>query len=105
MGTLVFISQLMRGLTEAAILNKRKIAEEMAKEHRWTVIDTYYTDSATPLEYLGRSISAMSGAHFVIFVDNWEDGRGCRLEWQAAKEYGKTILYFNTKTKELKAGN
>lgn len=41
------------------------------------------------LWYLGESLRRLSEANIVFFVNNWKDFRGCSIENQVAKAYGK----------------
>lgn len=41
------------------------------------------------LWYLGKSITILSGADIVFFVNDWKDFRGCSVERKVAEEYGK----------------
>ena len=46
----------------------------------------------TYAEHMGRDISALLCCDAVYFCKDWETSRGCRLEYQAAKIYGKEII-------------
>lgn len=55
------------------------------------IIDTFYTNFSTdakPLEFLARSILDLSGADVAMFIGDWQNYRGCRIEHECAKEYG-----------------
>ena len=39
--------------------------------------------------YLGESVKRMSEADLVFFVNDWNEFRGCRIENEIAKAYGK----------------
>lgn len=43
--------------------------------------------------YLGKSITLMSQADLVYFVDGWSESRGCRLEHLIAEDYGIKCVY------------
>ena len=53
------------------------------------------TDAATnfSLYALALSLEIMSNCDIVYFCRGWENARGCRMEHQAAKEYGLQIIY------------
>ena len=65
----LFISQPMRGKTDAEILATREKA------------------IAKPLWYIGESIKYLGEADVAFFAKGWEDARGCRIEHECAKEY------------------
>ena len=89
----LFISQPMNGKTDKEILEERRIAIEKTKKllgEEVEVIDTFYTDfnqDAKPLEYLARSISDLAKADLAYFAMGWEEKRGCKIEYECAKQY------------------
>ena len=46
-----------------------------------------------PLCFLAKSLENMSLCHAAYFCKDWEKARGCRIELEAAKAYGLTIIY------------
>lgn len=46
-----------------------------------------------PLCFLAKSLESMSLCHAVYFCDGWEAARGCRIEHEAAVEYGLETIY------------
>ena len=46
-----------------------------------------------PLCFLAKSLENMSLCHAAYFCKGWENARGCRIEHEAAKAYGLTIIY------------
>lgn len=46
-----------------------------------------------PLCFLAKSLENMSKCHVAYFCRGWEQARGCRIEHEAAKAYGLTILH------------
>lgn len=90
----LFISQPMRGKTDEEILAERESAIKKAIEimnDEVEIIDTFYTNFSTdakPLEFLARSILDLSGADVAMFIGDWQNYRGCRIEHECAKEYG-----------------
>lgn len=48
---------------------------------------------STPLFYMAHSFYRMSLCDTIYFCHGWESARGCRLEHQAAQDYGLKILY------------
>lgn len=87
------ISQPMRGKTEEEILSIRDTLKEMAVGSNFEVIDTLFDFEDKPaIFYLAKSIEAMSEADVVIFAPDWEQARGCKIEFEIAKAYGKRII-------------
>lgn len=93
----LFISQPMRGKSMNEILAERKAliadAATAMRTDEITVLDTLFQDNESALCCLGRSLMKLSEADVAIFASGWENARGCRIEHQAALEYGiKTII-------------
>lgn len=44
-------------------------------------------------EHIGRDISALLECDAVVFLDGWQESKGCTLEHAAAKIYNKLITY------------
>lgn len=92
----VFISQKMGGKLSEEIEEARDRATKEIKAmygEDTEIIDTFFKDSnGTPLELLGESIKLMSDADLVVFIYDWQEGRGCLIEYETAKLYGKKII-------------
>lgn len=96
----VFISQPMNGKKTGEIEYER---EEFVKDLKKclgediNILDTifHFTEDIPSLVYLGRSIEALAKADLAVFMDGWENARGCRIEHQAAKSYGIPTLELN----------
>lgn len=96
----VFISQGMNGKTDAQILLERKHLEIVAKniiEDKVKFIDSFINENAPKkinegLWYLAKSLELMAGADVVVFAKDWENYRGCRLEYEAATAYGIEMI-------------
>lgn len=90
----LFISQPMRGKTDAEILAERENAIQAAKDSLGEdveVIDSFFKDApaeARPLWFLGRSLELLSTADIAYFAPGWGAARGCRIEHTCAIEYG-----------------
>lgn len=91
----VFISQPMAGKTEEQIkLEREKLTEEFTSLN-YEVIDSVFKDFSkdkSPIYYLAKSIELLDKADIVVFMNGWDKARGCRIEYEVAKEYGKTIV-------------
>ena len=96
----VFISQPMNGKKTGEIEYER---EEFVKDLKKclgediNILDTifHFTEDIPSLVYLGRSIEALAKADLAVFMDGWENARGCRIEHQAAKDYNIPTLELN----------
>ena len=92
----VFISQKMGGKLSKEIEEARDRATKEIKAmygEDIEIIDTFFKDSnGTPLELLGESIKLMSDADLVVFIYDWQEGRGCLVEHRVAELYGKKIM-------------
>lgn len=95
----LFISQPMRGKTDAEILAVRKKAIESAEKQIGEpveVIDSFFQGApadAKPLWYLGESLKLLAGADVAYFAKDWGKARGCKFENACAYEYGiETII-------------
>ena len=87
----VFISQPMSGKSDAEILSVREEVKAVIREKYGDnvfIIDSFIKSNKSPVYMLGTAISLMSSADVVVFADGWENSRGCRIEYQVAKEYG-----------------
>lgn len=92
----VMISQPMNGLTDEEI---KAVREEVIKviNPGWKVLNTLFdVEFDNPIYYLAKSIEKLAEADVVIFVPGWEKARGCKIEYEIAKAYGKFILIMGT---------
>lgn len=92
----VMISQPMNGLTDEEI---KTVREEVIKgiNPEWEVLNTLFdVKFDNPIYYLAKSIEKLAEADIVIFVPGWEKARGCKIEYEIAKAYGKFILIMGT---------
>lgn len=89
----IMISQPMNGKTNEEIKKEREMIvkgiEASGAEYLDTVLDL--SEEKTPLHYLSKSIEYLDKADVVYFMPGWENSRGCRIEFECAKEYGKYI--------------
>lgn len=97
---LVFISQPMGGKSREGIERERKlILDDLPHilgvdevEEIPSLFDTRTVKQMHPLYCLGMSIQLLSAADVAVFLDGWEEGRGCRIEHECALQYGIKIL-------------
>lgn len=90
----LFISQPMKGKSDADILAERqkaiKIAEELIGEPV-EVVGSFFQGApadAKPLWFLAKSIELLSTADVAYFAPGWTEARGCKIEHTCAVEYG-----------------
>ena len=94
----VMISQSMNNRTEDQIKEERKRIVDRFNKMHIEVINTLFTEEApedcnAEVYYLGKSISAMKDIDALYMCDGWREARGCKIEYEVAKEYGIKILY------------
>lgn len=100
----VFISQAMRGLTDEEILKTREEAIWYVENNipitcddKIEIIDSFFQSApveAKPLWFLGKSLELLSTADICIFVGDWENTRGCKIEHECCIQYGIPTIYF-----------
>lgn len=92
----VMISQPMRGKTQEQIeVERKELVEELTKQG-YEVINTIFAEESpkdcdTALYYLSKSIEAIGKVDGVVFMQGWENARGCRIEYEIAVAYGKFV--------------
>lgn len=94
--TKLFVSQPMNGRSDEEILSERKDvikAVKSAISDEVEVLDSFFTEDATPLQYLAKSIELLSEADVAVFIKGWEHARGCSIEHKCCVEYGVDIIY------------
>ena len=100
----IMISQPMAGLTDFEIDEARKSAVETLEAKGFEIVDTFYSEATfkdlsergtkhIPLYYLAESLKCMSKCDAVYFCKDWENARGCKIEHEAAVEYGLECHY------------
>lgn len=90
----VFISQPMNGKTEEEIKRERKKIEDSLCLVDAEVLNTIFElEIDNPIIYLAKSIEQLAIADIVVFANGWKKARGCRIEHDIAKSYGKKILF------------
>ena len=96
----LFISQPMKGKTDEEILKEREIAIEEAKKvlnDDVTIIDSFFQGApvdAKPLWFLGKSFELLSTADIAYFAKDWDKYRGCKMEHEAAIQYGIKVIEY-----------
>lgn len=100
------LSQPMNGKSDLEIIATRERAIRTLEAQGYEIVNTLFTDEwysnesmekrgvvQIPLCFLAKSLENMSLCHAAYFCKGWENARGCRIEHEAAKAYGLTIIY------------
>ena len=88
----VFISQPMNGKkTEEIEYEREQFVKDLKKYlgEDINILDTIFHFAE------GRSLEVLAKADLAVFMDGWEDARGCKIEHQAAKDYDIPTLELN----------
>lgn len=100
----VFISQGMRGLSDTDILNKRNEIinyVNLMENDEIEVIDSFFkyeepADVKAPgLAHLGKSLELLATADVAYFARDYEDYRGCTIEYECALKYGIPVRFYD----------
>ena len=94
----VMISQPMNGKTEEQIREERAELVKELEGKGYEVVDTVFAknppeDADMGMFYLAMSINAMSYVDGVVFMQGWENARGCVAEEYIARKYNKFCKY------------
>ena len=90
----IMISQPMKGKNSEQIrLERENLVKELQEAGNY-VIDTVLdiSEDRSPIYYLAKSIELLDQADAVVFMKGWQEARGCRIEYQIAKDYGKFVM-------------
>ena len=84
----------MNGKTDDQIKQERKEIEKYFIDRGDAVLDTLFDfdENTSPIYYLAKSIEYMVDADLVVFLPGWDKARGCKIEYEVAKNYNKKIL-------------
>lgn len=93
----VMISQPMKGKTNEQIrIEREELVKELEKQGH-EVVDTIINDfiegngDSYAIKCLAKSIEFIANVDAVVFMSGWEEARGCKIEHEVAKNYGKFI--------------
>lgn len=98
----VFISQPMRDIPKEIIQFRRNKAIKELQEYfsdfnvEIEIINSYSTDidlNHNSLHLLGNAIYLLADADIIYMTKDWEKARGCKIEFECAKEYGIDIMF------------
>lgn len=93
----VMISQPMRFKTNEQIKKERENLIKKLNSKGYEVVDTIISqdapkDSDESIFYLSKSIEFIGKVDAVVFMKGWENARGCVIEHEVARKYGKFIM-------------
>ena len=96
----VFLSQPMLGKSFEEIEKARQCLIDHLPEilgEEVDFIDSHFDEEfiadKKPLWCLGKAFELMSEADVVVFMDGWDQARGCKLEHAAAEAYGYKTMH------------
>lgn len=102
----VMISQPMAGKTDEEIKTAREAATKILEKNGYEVVNTLFEGKTftqeslkeqgvvqSPLYLLAKSLEKMSKCNAVYFCAGWDEARDCRIEHNAAVEYGLDVIY------------
>lgn len=100
------LSQPMGGKSKDEIEQTRERAIRVLEGMGYEVVNTLFTDEwysdgamkargveNIPLCFLAKSLENMSLCSAAYFCKGWSRARGCRIEYQAARDYGMKIIF------------
>lgn len=93
---LAMISQPMYGVPPEEVAMARENATAELERMGYKVVSPLYFEKIfkdEALHWLGLSLQTMAECDAVYFCKGWEEKRGCRIEHEAAMEYGLEVLY------------
>ncbi len=91
----IMISQPMKGKTNEQIREERAELVKGLQEEGHEVVDTVFenapADEDVAIFMLSQSIRYIGKVDAVVFMQGWENARGCKIEHEVALKYGKYI--------------
>lgn len=89
--------QPMAGRNELDILKERNMVKDIMESNGYEVINTFFMDEPPEnvnkaLYYLSKSILVMAVVDLVVLLPKWNKNKGCKIEYECAKAYGKETL-------------
>lgn len=91
----LMISQPMRGKTNEQIREERAEVVRQLEEQGHEVVDTIFENAPAnediAIHMLSQSIRYIGKVDGVVFMQGFLNARGCRIEYDVAREYGKFI--------------
>lgn len=95
----LMISQPMRGKTNEQIREERAELVKQLETEGHEVVDTVFENAPEnediAIYMLSQSIRYIGKVDGVVFMPDWENARGCRIEYEVATAYGKFVKELN----------
>lgn len=92
----IFISMPMNGKTDEQIAEDFKTYAEVLRQKfgkNTKIINSIDTSGEEdPIRLLSKSLYKLAKADIVYFANGWQQARGCSVEYNVAKMYGKAVL-------------
>lgn len=97
----LFVSQPMRGKTQDEIIEARDKAVKklsLILDEEFEVVDSYFTEDEpkdvknSGMYWLGKSLELLSKCDLALFIGDWWEYRGCRIEREVGRTYGIEML-------------
>ena len=92
----IFISMPMNGKTDEQIAEEfEAYSEKLRKQFGKTIKIIKSIDNSNetdPIRLLSKSLYKLAKADIVFFAQGWQSARGCSVEFNVAKMYGKAVL-------------
>ena len=94
----IMISQPMNGKSEEQIRKERKEIVNKLERLGWEVVDTIFAEetpkkSNIAIWYLAKSIDSISKVDAVLFMNGWQNARGCKIEHEICTQYNVATTY------------
>ncbi len=96
MSKTIYVSVPLEGLSREDINEIQHNALAAAGEYlneEVELIENYLDNDLTPLECLAENLKLMAKADYAVFINGFENDKGCRIERTCAEAYGLTTLY------------
>ena len=92
------ISQPMNGKSNEQIRKEREKVVHELTNLGWEVVDTIFKEEplkgiSETIFYLSKSIEVISRIDVVLFMNGWQDARGCKIEHEICKQYDIPTMY------------
>lgn len=92
----VYLAQPMAGHSDEEIEALRSIATRIIAERHHDkslhILNTFRKewneDNMSPIMALGKAFGYLAEADVAYFAGEWEDSRGCQIEWAVCELYG-----------------